>query len=249
MLECLARNTTSAIHFRKHEGQSYRYRRWKYRLGLIINAFVMKPREKFCAAKVLPNLTNLQLHLDFCFVVDVEHEIYMERTIAKTLSAAINLRSLVIEVIDTAGELADDDTPTTFKMGLEGCKMPRLTTFGLSQFSFTQAEMTNFLQHSQGIREISFKHVEVTSGSWEMLFCTIKDLPLKAFEFENLRGGVAELFKAGFDCGMYEPYPAIKNYLSADGLNPFSIPALEQQAMKNEDLDWSSKLEKLGAGT
>lgn len=118
------------------------------RSGLTVNAFCMTQRQEYCAAKVLPNLTSLHLHLDFdCLDDDNLYELYTDRVIARSLSAAINLKSLVIESIDHTiePEAEYQHAPTTFEMILEGCDMPKLVTFGLGNSAFREAEMTIFL--------------------------------------------------------------------------------------------------------
>ena len=151
--------------------------------GLVIGAFCMTPRHRFCAAQVLPNLTSLHLDLDLDFVddydvtIDVEEELYMDQVVAKTLSAAINLKSLVIELISELVHEEDGgpDKITTFGMILGGCKMPKLVNLGLSCFPITEAGMTTFLQDSPEIRRMSLDDVEIVLGSWEKVFQTLKD--------------------------------------------------------------------------
>ena len=210
------------------------------RSGLTVNAFCMTtPRQRYCTAKILPNLTSLHLHLDFYYHDDFHDEIYSDRVIARTLSAAINLKSLVIDSIDHTIECEEEyqDTPTTFEMILEGCDMPKLVTFGFGNSAFREAEMTIFLQHSQGIKHMSFHDLTLISGSWEKMFHTIKgSLALKTFKFKSLQRGVAELSKAGFDCKEYEPYPAIEKFLFGSSPNPFSVAALEHAATENQHL-------------
>ena len=210
------------------------------RSGLTVNAFCMTtPRERYCTAKILPNLTSLHLHLDFNYLDGSYDNIYSDRVVAQTLSAAVNLQSLVIESIDHTieREEAYQHTPTTFEMILEGCDMPKLITFGWGNAAFREAEMTNFLQHSQRINHLSFHNLTLISGSWEKMFHTIKgSLALENFEFKTLQGGVAELSKAGFDCEKYEPYPAIEKFLLGGGPNPFSVAALEHAATENQYL-------------
>ena len=209
------------------------------RAGLTVNAFcMMTPRQRYCTAKVLPNLTSLHLHLEFDFGLFGD-EISSDRVIARTLSAAINLKSLVIEAIEASIESEKEyrHTPTTFQMLLEGCDMPKLVTFGLGNSAFREAEMTNFLQNSQQIKHMSFHDLTLISGSWENMFHTIKgSLALERFEFESLQGGLKQLSKAGFDCTEYEPYPAIEKFLLGGGPNPFSVAALEHAAMENQYL-------------
>ena len=176
--------------------------------GPTVSAFYKSPRQTYCTTNVLPILTSLHLHLDFnTYYYDEDDESFLEPVIAQTLRI------------------------TTFKLVLEGCKIPRLRTFGLTDFSVPEDGMTDFLQHSQGIRHLSLDDVRLTSGSWEDMFKTIKDnLSLETFEFDYLQGGVAELTKAGFTCEAYQPYPAIEEFLLRDGPNPFSVEVLEYAA-------------------
>ena len=206
--------------------------------GLTVNAFCMTPRQEYCTAKVLPNLTSLHLHLGYNFDENDEDEIYSDRVIARTLSAAINLESLVIEVIGRPiGWEGEEHTPTAFELILGGCDMPKLVTFGLDNSAFTEEAMTKFLQHSQRLKHLSFLDVELMSGSWEKMFDTIKgSLALETFHFEFLHGGIAELSEAGFDCEDYEPFPAIEKFLLGAGPNPFSVAALEYAATENQYL-------------
>lgn len=163
------------------------------------------------------------MHLDFDR--SNEDEIYSHRVIARTSSAAINLESMVIELIENDIERAGKEhTLTSFEMILEGCKMPKLVTFGLDSSALTKKGPTKFLQHSQRIKHLSFLAVRLMSGSWERIFHTIKgSLALETFEFKSLQGGVAELSKAGFDCKEYEPYPGFENSLLGGGPNSFSV--------------------------
>ena len=145
----------------------------------------MTPRQRYCAAKVLPNLTSLRLHLEVNLLDDFIDELYSERVIGRTLSAASNLTSLVTEL----KEEEDRDPLTNFKMILEGCKMPRLVNFGLRSLAFTEAGMETFLQHSKGIRHMSLMNVKMTSGSWRSMFHNIKSsLALETVELKRLHG-------------------------------------------------------------
>ena len=198
----------------------------------------MTPRHRFCAARVLQNLTSLHLDLDLNFVndfdvtIDVEEELYMEQVVAKTLSAAINLKSLMIELIGKLvhEQIGGQDTTTTFGMILGGCKMPKLVTFGLSRFPITEVGMTTFLQDSPEIRHMSLDHVKMFSGSWGNVFQTIKDkLPLETIKTKGLRGGT-ELSGAGPFREKYETGPSIEQFLFGNGINPFSKVALDGAA-------------------
>lgn len=203
--------------------------------GLDISVFGMTPRQRFCAAEVLFNLTSLHLHLDNDSVVDlvvtrdIDNKLYSERLVAKTLSAAINLKSLIIEL---AGELTPEegaqDRTTTFDMILRDCKMPKLVTFNLRCFSINEVEMTTFLQHSHEIRYMSLDEVEMVSGFWENVFQTIKDnLPLKTITIMDLYGGTELSREESFGGSPFGGSPAIEKFLFGDGLNPFSKAALE----------------------
>ena len=190
--------------------------------GLVISAFCMTLRQRFCAAKVLPNLTSLNLQLGARFTEDARYEVYWERAVAQTLSAAINLETLLIEIID-AWEMFDH-----FETVLGGCKMPKLMTLGLKRFTVTEAGMKTFLHDSQGIRRMSLDDVEMVIGSWVHIFQMIKDeLSLESFESRGLRGGIVKIVGAGFDGQRYEPSTAVKEFLFGDGINPYSKAALE----------------------
>lgn len=203
--------------------------------GVTIGAFCMTPRHRFCAVKVLQNLTSLHLDLMLYFMDDfgvtsgVDNKLYVELVVAKTLSAAVNLKSLMIELI---GELAHDedggqDTTTTFGMILGDCHMPKLVTLGLSRFPITEVGMTTFLHDSPGIRHLSLDDIEIVSGSWENMFQTIKDdLSLETIQTRRLDGGT-ELFRAGHFRTGYEPGPLVEKFLFGDGLNPYCKIALE----------------------
>lgn len=165
---------------------------------------------------------------------DVEKELYAERVIAQTLSAAINLETLVLATIgnDVKWEWDDDH----FKMILGGCKMPRLVTFRLSNFNITEAGTTAFLQESLGIRHMSLDQVNMIpgSGSWENVFQTINDnLALEAFESGSLYGGVTV---AGFEHRKYQTDRMIDNFLFGNGLSPFRKAALEVAAANQKSL-------------
>ena len=193
----------------------------------------MTPRQRYCTAKVLPNLTSLDLYLDFNRLDSNEDEIYSDRVISRTLAAAINLESLVIDLKDdNFGWEQEEDVPTTFELILGGCNMPKLVTFALYVSVLTESTATNFLQHSRRIKHISFVDVRLAWGSWERVFNTIKSsLTLESFNFNNLIGNFPEPSKAGFDCEKYDPYPATEKFLLGDGPNPFSVAALEHAAM------------------
>ena len=215
--------------------------------GLTVSAFCMTHRQRYCAAKVLLNLTSLHLHFDFYERDDLD-EICTDRVIARTLSAAVNLKSLVIDTVDhhIKREAEYQHAPTTFETILEGCDMPNLLSFGLGNSAFREAEMIIFLQHSQRIKHLSLRDLTLISGSWENMFHTIKGiLALETFEFESLRGGVAELSQAGFDCTEYDCYPAIEKFLLGGGPNPFSVVALEHAATENQYLRKQRKRKQL----
>ena len=206
--------------------------------GLVISAFCMTPRHGFCAAKVLQNLTSLHLDLELNFMddwsvtSDADDKLYLERVVAKTLSAAINLKSLMIKLIDMLVHEEDggQDTTTTFEMILGDCKMPKLVTFGLSCFPITELGMTTFLKDSPGIRHMSLDDVEMVSGSWEIMFQTIKaKLPLETIKIRGLRGG-SELFGARPFGLEYDSGASIEVFLFGDGLNPFCKVALDGAA-------------------
>lgn len=191
--------------------------------GLTIAAFSMTPRHMFCSAKVLPNLTSLHLHIDievledFDIGADVRSELFSKRVIARILSAAINLKVLKIEMIGTCIDL--DPDPLTFQMILGGCKMPKLVTFGLIDFTVTEAEMKAFLLHSREIRHMSLDKVDMVSGSWESVFQAIKDtLPLESFVSKDLSGGATDLF----DLDYFRADTIMKGFLFEDGPSPFS---------------------------
>ena len=201
--------------------------------GLDISFFYMTSRQRFCAAEALSNLTNLHLHLDHSSVVDlvvtrdIDNKLYSERLVAKILSAAINLKSLMIEL---TGELPPaergQDRTTTFEIILGDCKMPKLVTFGLRCFTISEVGLTTFLQDSPGVHHMSLEEVAMISGSWGNVFQSIKDkLPLKTVEIKDLYEG-AELSDAeSFDGG-----PPIEQFLFGDGPNPFRKAALEDAA-------------------
>ena len=218
--------------------------------GLVSSHFRMTSRQRFCVAKVLQNLTRLHIHLDGYLVNDVVNgELFPQRVIAQTLSAAINLESLMIEIIGNyvqwEEEEEDQDARTTFEMILGSCKMPKLVTLGLSRFTTTEAEMTTFLQDSQGIRHMSLDDVKIISGSWEDVFRNMKaTLPLKSFESRGLHGGVTELFDASFGW-KHETDRAIEKFLFGDGPNPFSNAALKDAEMENENLLLSEFLDEV----
>ena len=205
--------------------------------GLVTSAFCMTPRQRFCAAQVLQNLTSLHLHLDVNFLYDmdlledadltddVENELFSERVIARTLSAAINLETLVIAAIVNIIDLTEHDY---FKMILGGCKMPRLVTFRLSNITITEAGMTAFLQESLEIRHMSLDQVNMISGSWENMLRTIKDtLALESYQSGRIYGGVTV---AGFERWKYQTDRSIDSFLFGDGPNPFRKAALEVAA-------------------
>ena len=198
----------------------------------------MTPRQRYCTAKVLPNLTSLDLYLDFNRLDSNEDEIYSNRVISRTLAAAINLESLVIQLIDdNFGWEREEDVPTTFELILGGCNMPKLVTFVLHVSVLTESAATNFLQHSQRIKHLSFVDVRMAWGSWERLFNTIKgSLAVESFEFHGLVNFNAEPYEAGLDCDKYNPYPAIEKFLLGGGPNPFSVAALENAATENPSL-------------
>ena len=193
----------------------------------------MTPRQRFCAAKVLPNITGLNLLLDSSYCQDFEHEIFSDRVVAQTLCAAINLKSLVITAGDDMDFGREDWAEVTgFTVILGGCKMTKLVSLKLCCINFTEAEMTTFLQNSRGIRRMSLNDVSLTEGSWKSLFQAVKKgLPLlKSFESENLWGTHAELKDAGFDYEKYDPFTAIEQYLLGDGPDPFHIAVKEDEA-------------------
>ena len=208
------------------------------RPGPTIDAFCITPRQSYCTAKILPNLTSLDLYLDFNCLDSNEDEIYSDRVISRTLAAATNLESLVIVLIDDYfGWEQEEDVPTTFELMLGGCNMPKLVTFALHVSVLTESEATNFLRHSPRIKHMSLVDDRLTSGSWEKLFNTIKaSLALESFNFNNLISYIEEPSKAGFDCENYNPCPAIKKFLLGCGPNPFSVAALEHAATENPSL-------------
>ena len=172
--------------------------------GVVVSAFCMTKRERFCAAKVLQNLTSLNLRLDAAFFDDaydadedvgsLSKKIYQKRAIARTLSAAINLESLVIDMIKNNIQWESEGEVITFAMVLGGCEMPRLEKFELSGLSLTEAGMTAFLQVSKGIRHLKFNHLRMVEGSWENMRRFINDhLPLvHPLKFQRaLRGRVS----------------------------------------------------------
>lgn len=200
---------------------------------------MMPPRLRYCAGQVLPNLTSLHLHLNVDFMdhvevelwYDVEDELCTEKVVAEFLSAAINLTSLDIDLQDNIITYEDEENfsrPITFEMILGGCKMPRLVTLGLINFLFTEASLTTFLQHSQGIQHMSIENARMISESWASMFQSIKgSLALKTVELGRLYG-VTQEFPAGqCSSSIFERYPPIQKYLLGDGPSPFSGAGLE----------------------
>lgn len=144
--------------------------------GVVVSAFCMTPRERFCAGKALQNLTSLYLRLDAAFFDDVsvipenfneiKVYIYEQRGIAQMLSAAINLESLVIDMVKNNIQRETEGEEITFAMVLGGCEMPKLVNFELSGLSITEAGMTGFLQISKGIHRIRLSNLRMVEGSW-----------------------------------------------------------------------------------
>lgn len=193
--------------------------------GLVITAFCMTPRQRFCAAQVLPNLTSLHLDLDLDSEDGAGDDICSERTVTQTLSAAINLESLMIDIVAIGPNYWEDEQ--LFETILGGCKMPKLMKLGLRWFTITEAGMTTFLQDSQRIRRMSLHDVTMTSGSWENMLETIKiSLPLESFDSGPIFGGVPKVSQE------YKVGPAIEEFLFSDGPNPFSSAALEEEAKR-----------------
>lgn len=192
--------------------------------GLIITAFCMTPRQRFCAAQVLPILTSLHLPLDCAWKV-VGLDIHSVRIVTQTLSAAINLESLMIEFVDIHTDWEDE----LFEKILGGCKMHKLMKLGLKCFTMTEAGMTAFLQDSQRIRRMSLDMIILTSGSWENMLETIKtSLPLESFDMGVIFEGV--IFEGFPEISKeYKVGPAIEEFLFGDGPNPSSNAALEEE--------------------
>ena len=190
-------------------------------LGLSMSALCMTPRQRFCAAKVLPNLTSLEMVLDtFVDCQGFEHDIFSERMVAQTLRTAINLKSLVIELWNA--RQGDKDIPTGFNIVLGGCKMTKLVSLELRRVDFTEAEMTTFLQDSRGLRRMLLHDITIIKGFWKSLLQKVKkSLPLESFEWSDLVGIVNELGEAGNDYEKHDPYTAIEQYLTGDGPDPF----------------------------
>ncbi|CAF9936684.1 hypothetical protein IMSHALPRED_010858 [Imshaugia aleurites] len=186
---------------------------------LDISNFCMTPRQRFCATQILPNLTSLDLHL--CVHDDDSESLFWEGIVAPTLSAAINLELLRIGLVNNDVVWDKEDY---FNLIVGGCKMPKLVTFGLSYFTFTEEGMTNFLRNSQRIRHMSLEYAGLRSGSWENLFQTVKNtMSLESFKSRRFYG-------AGLDGMGYRSDPAIQRFLFGDGPNPFSRAALKDTA-------------------
>lgn len=101
----------------------------------------------------LARLTKLELRLNNF----TSHEQMLTHP-PTVLSTASNLRSLTIDIVDPLRALSYGPysrCPTTFGLLLAGCKLARLSSLHLHNFTFLENDLSTFLQHSPNLRDLA----------------------------------------------------------------------------------------------
>ncbi|MCJ1453473.1 hypothetical protein MMC28_003820 [Mycoblastus sanguinarius] len=207
---------------------------------LSASALVMAPQQIHCANRMLPNLTRLELSLYMNFWDDVFkfNKISPQRVVARTLSAAVNLEVLAINLTNYEWNNLDANGTTMFHAILGVCTFSKLASLSLMSFDCSENEVAKLIQASKRLRHMSLTCVQMVSGSWKELIQIFRErLELKSLTLDSISGGFEELIEAGYN--PYEGYMfhrAIQDFLMNKGINPFTVAALEDAAKKSGKL-------------
>ena len=132
---------------------------------------------------VLARLTVLKLNLTYS-TINLASEMRQAKGPTKMLSAACNLQSLSINIMNDHGHPRGGNT---FELLLAGCKLPHLSTLHLDNFTFRENDFAVFLQHSPNIRDLYlgvFYMVYADPQAWERIFQTMKDTLPRLVHFD-----------------------------------------------------------------
>ena len=185
---------------------------------------------------LLEGLTTLELRFKNSRIRETELEPPFT-----VLWTASNLRSLTIDIVDPVRDHLNygeyNRCPTAFEVLLGGCQLPRLSTLYLSNFTFCESELSTFLRHSPGLRDLSLKEfymVEEPSVQrfarnpaayrqcWERLLCSIKETLqwLECFHISNNMGPDAEYLLPGLRPKEHDEM--VRRFMFNGGINPFA---------------------------
>lgn len=212
--------------------------------NLAMSSFSMTPRQAFCAANVLSRLTRIRLDLDMMSEDrggEFEHAIFHEFVAAKTLSAAVNVESLELNLNPADERLESYINPTDFNVVLGCCAFPRLRALVLKEFTFTENEMALFLRSSPVLKELSLEGLKLVSGTWgtliDMIQATLRLDSIYLQEPLATHSGTPDE-RALSLCTRHPLFgytenndhdfnPGLQDFFFGDGLNPLSSGALQ----------------------
>jgi len=186
------------------------------------SAFEMTPRQTSRTSAFVANLTKLRLCLTVNSLAD-EHAI-LNRTVAKVLSNACNMRCLFIEIGFPMGLYTDQTGTTAFQATLNGCSFPKLRAFILAFGSARQDELVSLFEKSPLIEVLVFDGMTLQSGFWkEVVESARQHLPIKTIQMNQLFRGFEEPW-ARENLEWMDYFHDVGNFIFHDGPNPFSVP-------------------------
>ena len=199
------------------------------------SAFNLSPRQMGQASEFLANLTKLKLSLTLASRLD--GAAIRNKTVAKTLSRAVNLRCLLVEIGVPMMDFIVEDVITAFEAVLEDCAFPRLRAFILAYGDARQDQLVSFFQRNRAIEILVIQTVELKSGLWEAVIESARQiLPINTVQMNMLLGGFEESsLNHGFK--WMELYGDVNNFFFNNGPNPFSAREIVRYRKLRETTD------------
>ena len=195
------------------------------------SAFSISPGELSQAKLCFHTLTKLRLNFAWNpkrLSSDVDF-VHIHRTVPKLLRCAVNLEHLALVAHD------DPRTDEFENFPLQGvladCKFPQLKSLILGFFQFTEVELRRLLTYSKKIEHLILECPILKEGSWvQIVEWARASLPcLKNAELNQLYGGFDDPWA---DTEYMDYYGHIKDFLFAQGENPFTTKALAEYDAK-----------------
>ena len=199
------------------------------------SAFNLSPRQMGQASEFLANLTKLKLSLTLTSGLD--GAAIRKKKVAKTLSRAINLRCLLVEIGVLMMDYIVEDVITAFEAILEDCAFPKLRAFILAYGDARQDQLVSFLQRNRAIEVLVIQRVELKSGLWEAVIESARQiLPINTVQMNMLLGGFEES-SMNYSFKWMELYGDVNNFFFNNGPNPFSAREIVRYRKLRETTD------------
>ncbi len=166
----------------------------------------------------------------------------IHRTVPKFLRCAVNLEHLAL----VAHEEPSTDGVQSFPLQgvLADCKFPKLKSLILGFFEFTEVELRRLLTYSKNLEHLILECPVLKEGYWvRFVEWARASLPcLKNAQLNQLYGGFDDPWA---DTEYMDYYGHIKDFLFAQGENPFTAKALAEYTAKfmrqeKRHLDWEN---------